>query len=368
MAFMQSTKMNKILFVIIVSLFILLTWLQSALAVTQESNPHEPSWDSIKVNTITNKIYASSTASPNILVIDGSSDTLVQTIPAPNYPTKLVVDPHANMVFALPALLREIVVINGSTDKITGTINWTSSGEPPHSININTDTKMVYVTAGAEGLISINSTSNTIKNVLSSLGSGDMVIDPTRNIIYYSDSSNEVFKIINASTNSFINTPFVPFAFTAIIDTRTNKTYDGLGKVVDLSTNHISFAPISVNKNASAGVGSVVINPKSDTIYLKPLNSYDISIINGTSNSMIGTIPIANAYSMDVNPNTNRLYVNSDDKIQVIDTTSNKVIGTIPLNSTVPEFGVTSMIVLFVAVTAITVLTMTSRQKFFLYK
>lgn len=312
---------------------------QIALAITENPNPHELSWDVMAVNPITNKIYASSTASPDIIIIDGKTNVLIHTIPIPNYPTKIVLDPNTNKVYALPAWTRQVIVINGSTDIITKTINWTSSGEPPHSIDINTNTNMIYVAAGAKGLMVINGSSDTIKKVIPDLGSGYLLINPTTNLVYYSDSSSQIYKIINGSTNNVIeNSYFIPFEFNAVIDTKTNRIYDQLGRVIDMNTNKISFPNIIHDKNVT-GVGSVAINQNSDMIYIKPLDSSTISIINGTSNSIIGTIPIDVVYSMAVNPNTNKLYVNSDDKIQVIDTETNKIIDTIDIGSkTVPEF------------------------------
>jgi DNA-binding beta-propeller fold protein YncE len=365
--------------IVLFSLLILLILFSPSL--TQNVNSammypfHVKQWDSIAVNTNTNKVYATSTNSPNLLVIDGSSNTLVRTIQLPDYPAKISINPTTNKIYILPENSYEVTVINGSSDSILDKISlpipkiYKLPPPPLNSIHVNPVTNTIYVATGDyESLIAINGTSDTLMKVIPGVGNSDIAIDPVYNKIFTS-SYDSFGVIINSTSNSVIGTSEFLIMGPTVVDPHTHTIYDArLGIVGDISSKVKSTLNLPYDKNSTDLNPGIAINLQTDMIYLKPLNSNVISIINGSSDSIIGKIPIGTIYSMDVNPNTNKLYVNSDDEIHVIDTTSNKLIGTIPINSTVPEFGITSSTILAVAVITIITITMVLRQKFSLYK
>ena len=65
-------------------------------------------------------------------------------------------------------------------------------------------------------------------------------------------------------------------------------------------------------------------------------NDNSVSVINGSTNSVLTTIPVGNSpRGISVNPSTNMVYVANfnDNNVTVIDGKTNKVVNTIPIEA-----------------------------------
>jgi YVTN family beta-propeller protein len=86
----------------------------------------------------------------------------------------------------------------------------------------------------------------------------------------------------------------------------------------------------------------VAVNQTTNLIYVSNLNSNNVSVIDGVTNTVVATVPVGNSPEiLDVNPITNMVYVaNSEgNSVSVIDGSTNTVIATIANMS--DPFGVT---------------------------
>jgi len=96
-------------------------------------------------------------------------------------------------------------------------------------------------------------------------------------------------------------------------------------------------------------VKDVAVNPVTNMIYATDFHSSTLYVINGTTSSVSGTIPVGSlSWTVAVNPNTNRVYVfssgspgnsNSGSGFYIIDGSTNSVITTLS-NISAGEIGV----------------------------
>src|SRR5690348_18424157 len=130
------------------------------------------------------------------------------------------------------------------------------------------------------------------------------------------------------------------------VNANTNTIYAGVGAsvyVIDGLTNNVT-AKVSV-----PDVKDVAVNPVTNMIYATDFHSSTLYVINGTTSSVSGTIPVGSlSWTVAVNPNTNRVYVfssgspgnsNSGSGFYVIDGSTNSVITTLS-NISAGEIGV----------------------------
>jgi YVTN family beta-propeller protein len=87
----------------------------------------------------------------------------------------------------------------------------------------------------------------------------------------------------------------------------------------------------------------VAVNPETNRIYVTNNGSDNVSVIDGSGDSVIATIEVGNEpWCVGVNPETNRIYVvNGDsDNISVIDGSGDSVIATIEVGGNPQEIAV----------------------------
>jgi YVTN family beta-propeller protein len=91
------------------------------------------------------------------------------------------------------------------------------------------------------------------------------------------------------------------------------------------------IATISLGGQHPAEIGA---NPSTDKIYVTNPSSNQVSVIDGSTDSVVRTIQIETSpWSVAVNPNTDKIYVSNGTTISVIDGTTDSVVSTIPVGS-----------------------------------
>jgi DNA-binding beta-propeller fold protein YncE len=206
----------------------------------------------IEVNPNTNKIYAISLGSQQLLVIDGATNTATTSIAAASGAGAgaLIVNPINNQIYFNNGYA-SVGVLDGNTNGYIGNIGVTSrlSGlayNPLTNILYNTDiaNSILYAISGTPGVgvlaqLPLNSPSNCVG------------VNSKTNMIYAAVINNSNLVVINGATNSLVS----------------NIALDSAGQY------------ISINEN-------------TNTVYVSTLQS--LTIINGQLNNVIASIPIAN--------------------------------------------------------------------------
>jgi YVTN family beta-propeller protein len=85
--------------------------------------------------------------------------------------------------------------------------------------------------------------------------------------------------------------------------------------------------------------GAIAVNSAMDKVYVSNGGSSSVSVIDGSSDRVVVTIPTGNdTFGIAANPNTSKVYVANSGAISVIDSSSNTVIKSIKGVGTLPSF------------------------------
>ena len=126
------------------------------------------------------------------------------------------------------------------------------------------------------------------------------------------------------------------------VNSITNKIYvtDSYSKfisVIDGATNTVTGTiPAELFHDST-----IAVNPTTNTIYVA--NEHTVSVIDGATNTVTGTIPVDQSHAphITVNPTTNTIYVtNTQGTVSVIDGATNTVTSTIPIGDNVRDVAV----------------------------
>ncbi|HYL67470.1 MAG TPA: fibronectin type III domain-containing protein [Nitrosopumilaceae archaeon] len=212
----------------------------------------------VAVNTNTNKIYVTNRGSNSVFVIDGSTNKVTNTISLGNYlPMYLAVNPSTNKIYVSAGLqvcnpgpsecaTHTVFVINGSSNSVANTI---AVGYFPDGIAIIPNTNKIYVANYYDSDVSvIDGRSDT---VVGSIPVGqnpeDMAANPSTNKIYVANLGNNNVSIINGTSNTVLKTiPVGSFPEGIGVNTNTNKIYvangnSGTVSVIDGSSSSTSY-------------------------------------------------------------------------------------------------------------------------------
>lgn len=111
------------------------------------------------VNPATNRIYVADYGDPAllipgaVLVIDGSTNAVVDTVPLLGHPQGVAVNPTSNRVYG--ASWAEISVIDGTTNEVVGDPIPVGQSHAPSSVAVNSNTGRIYVADSVDDTVSV---------------------------------------------------------------------------------------------------------------------------------------------------------------------------------------------------------------------
>lgn len=101
------------------------------------------------MNPTTNAIYVANAKSNNISVIDGATDSVIETIPVGGSPSGVAVDSQTNFIYVANAGISQIgdlgniTVLDGG--KLTTATLTDSNAKNPVAVSVNSVTNKIYV-------------------------------------------------------------------------------------------------------------------------------------------------------------------------------------------------------------------------------
>ena len=183
-------------------------------AWTQPPPPPPPPWEGIAYDDSNGEIYAASPNGQNVSVINGSSNTVVGTIPVAGIPVGLAYDGSNGDIyvttFTVPSqrnVSNNVRVISGSTNRVIG--NFSLRGEPVSEIfdPVNND---LYVSNDFSNTLTlVDAATHQVVSTLAVNSSEGIGYDPVTGNIYlggYSPgNSTGMLTVVNSSTNTGIH-------------------------------------------------------------------------------------------------------------------------------------------------------------------
>ncbi len=315
-------------FALILLSSVLFTYTASGIDITVGTNPA-----GVAVNPNTNTIYVANQGDNTISVIDGATNTVVDTIPAGANSNGVAVNPNTNTIYVANQGDNTISVIDGATNTVVDTI---PVGVSPFQVSVNPSTNTVYVPNLFSNTVSvIDGATNTVVDTISvGIGPGAVVVNTNTNMMYVPNIFSDEVSVIDGATNTVVATISVgggPVA--GVVNPTTNRLY-----IVGLFSNTVSvidITPSSPTENtvvntltvgASHFGASVSFNPNTNRIFVADHNSDTLSVIDTLTETVLGAVPVGSGPAgSDVNPNTNIVYVTNQNSntVSVIDFSAN---------------------------------------------
>ncbi len=250
---------------------------------------------SLAVDSATNQILVFDYFSGNLFVLDGTSETVVKTIPIGLFPrgTPLLVDPVKGVAYVVGY---SVYVVDLATATITETIPLSPTA--------------IAITAA---------------------------LNPGKSRLYVVTSNSEVY-VINTSTNKIVTSFTSPYNPTnrVAVNPVTAKYYvigDELGwphvGVYSETTNKLIVDISGQTNTALPGADSITVNPLTNTIYVgtqRGTISAALAAIDGNTNALTAVLPSAeetNGYALAVDLGTNLLAAGGVDYTNLFFPTAN---------------------------------------------
>ena len=257
----------------------------------------------VGVNTITNRIYVANQWSGDVSVIDGATNTVVATVPVAYGLVGVGVNTITNRIYVGNWAGGWVSVIDGATNTEIDTdgnpangITHIPVGFAPHLVAVNPTTNRIYVANwGSDNVSVIDGATNT---------EIDTDGNPANGITRIPVASGPVGVAVNSTTNRIHVTNWGSDNV-SVIDGATNTEIDTDGN----PANGITRIPVGSYPQGIAA------NPATGRVYVANSSDNSVSVIDASSNTVVATVPVGSyAYGVAANPTTNRIYVaNRDD-------------------------------------------------------
>ncbi|WP_353063907.1 YncE family protein [Tunturibacter psychrotolerans] len=298
----------------------------------------------IVLNAAAHKIYAVDQAHGAVVVIN-SRTGVATSIATGTRPEAIAVNNATNRIYVVNSGAGNVSVIDGAVDRVTGTIK---TDRRPYYIAVNEATNKAYVSNTFSKVMTVLDLSTDTPSDWA-IGSGDAVaVDSKSNQVYLLGYEDPNLRIMNGATGEVTREPVGSIhAWALAIDQGIRKLYvTGVGSadvlVVDLESR--THTVIKVGNYPCA----IAVNPKTHMAYVTNYADNTVSVIDGVSGKVKGTIPVgSHPQSVAVDPTRARVYVGNmqGNNISVIDASRMKIIQTLPAGShpyavvTDPETG-----------------------------
>ena len=295
--------------------------------ITLASQPEE-----LAVNYLTNRIYVAlpsfGSTADSLAVVDGKSDTVIDTISIPPVGQRVAVDVVTNAIYVAGCYTEdndvqqcEVAVVNGWNKKTERTIPiTTTAGAGIEGIAVDPLTGTVFVSNASDNVINvIHRGSDKVNNEVSVEESPFGITANPFNRRVYVALSNGTVDVIDAIKQTITST-------TTIGGTNAGIAANWLTGNVFVTDNTLGYSTVGVLSGAGAiqanvGVGrtplGIDVDLNSNLAFVANTQGNTLSIIDGSTNTVTATLAVAGQY-VAVNPVTGKVYVTGQSQITVL--------------------------------------------------
>ena len=298
-------------------------------------------------------LYIATENSTSVSVINTATNALIATVPVGGTQRDVAITPDGKRTY-VGAL--DVAVID--SDSTSATFNTVIATIPnvgaAFDVEITPDGKSMYVTLLNNNNVSVidtDSTSPTFHTVVATIPVGQFPvavgITPDGAFVYVGNASSHDVSVINTATNAVIATvPVVgnPVDIALRPDGKYAYTANGVNtvSVIDTDSTSPSFNTVVAIIPVLSPAQGVAITPDGTLAYVtsSPVSVIDIDSGSPTFNTIVATIPVgSNPKRVAIRPDGAFAYVGnfSSFNISVIDTTTNTVVAMIPLLGSQPR-------------------------------
>lgn len=279
----------------------------------------------VAVDPVTNRVYLANQRSNSVAVIDGATNTVVDAI-AVSFPEAVAVNPKTNRVYVASGLQldNDLVVIDGSSDQVVATIPW-DTRRRPDSLAVDPVRNRVYA-ASAEQLLVVDGATNEIVTRLQIEDPArfcfnclaGVAVDTRRDRVYVGNvpSAGLVAVLDGASDQvlTTIRTTGREMPGEIAVDEQANRIYALPGPTVVSGNGYGILAQVP----AAAPGASIAVDPGTSRIYVWVPQDLYLIVLDGSTGATIATLdamltginpPRGTQGGVALDPDRQRLYV-----------------------------------------------------------
>lgn len=168
---------------------------------------------SIAINTKTNQIFLTRTldVDQDLIVIDGSTDSVVKTVPIKRsnfeFPTMIAVNENTNKIYILGDATKGLTVVDGNNNFNESIINLNIKYD---RVVVNLTTNKIYLSTPLLGsnIAVIDGNTNTLKKEIRlTFVARELAVNPVTNKVYVNTGAvhESIIEVIDGSTDTVLN-------------------------------------------------------------------------------------------------------------------------------------------------------------------
>jgi len=293
-----------------------------------------------------NYLYLANTIGNSLILINGTTNTVVSNIKVGIFPGGVAFDPINDYLYvtdfnfsAWPSgdvntSSNTVFVINGATNRIIANIN---VGLDPFGVAVDTSNGYVYVTNSGSNNVSVinGATNKVIANIAVGSYPWGIAYDPSNGYIYVTNWGSNSVSVINGETNTVVANIAVR-SHPMVVAYDPSNGYIYVANLWSHSVSVINTANNNVIANISVGSDPVGVAYDSSNgyVYVANFGSNSVSVINGATNTVIASISVGSGQSgVAYDPSNGYLYVDEGVNLTVINGANNKLISVIYVGS-----------------------------------
>jgi len=244
------------------------------------------------------------------------------------------------LVFLLVTAMDGLLTSTWSEAYAQSVITTIPVGDSPRGVAINPITNRIYVVNNTSQDVSVISgdTNTVLTTVDVAYSAVNVAVDPQTNRIYVANCQVPQWGacVINGVNNSAIDSLGVTVYRDIAVNPQTNRIYAHTLSGNDDRVTVIDGTDFSVIDNVLLGSSlyyedvAIGVNPQMNRIYATYSGDNSLTVINGSTNAIVTTIPLGEeTEDVVVNPDTNRIYAIYGNKIAVINGANNTIVDTV---------------------------------------
>lgn len=285
----------------------------------------------IAVNPSTNRIYAAvqpaNNGTPTVAVIDGSSNTVIDSISVSQGVGEIAVNLTTNRVYTSGCSSQGCVVtvIDGAADTVTATIPITKNqGIGIQGIAVNPVTNRIYVSDATDTRVDvINGATNKVVGSFSFEGAQPLglAVDFGTDEIAVAIDGPYLYIVSGATNKILARVTAGQFAANVAVNAFTSQAYVTNETFAPSTIAVVNLQNAQVEANIPVGNNpfGICVDLYTNLVFVTNTQDSTVAVVNGNSNAKTGSVN-ASSFLIDVNPVTRLVYAtsNSESVIHVI--------------------------------------------------
>jgi len=330
-------------------------------ATNEIANTIRVGWDPvfIALDNSNGNLYVTNYGTNNVSIISGNNDAVISTVHVGYDPDGVVYDNTNGNIYVANYWSSNLSVICGSNNSLLGTIKLVGLAYPvevAYDAIENTIYMSNEVTPGYMDVLS-GLNNSLVKKIPVPFGTVDIAYDPGRDVVFATGVVSDELSVIAGSGG------VVTSSFTLAIRPQ-GVVYDSLnGEIYVASMGggedcggsgcYVSAAIQALNGSSDRPLASVPLMPDSQPsgiafdsangdVYVTDSGSDNVSVLNGSTNSIATTISVAaSPEGVAYDSGNGNIYVanGGSENVSVISGVTNRVVTSIPLNIGTPTPG-----------------------------